>query len=270
MRKTILGALLFAALSCPLAAAPLQTAFFTWDVPEGWTVSRNSSGLWQVTAPGPEPLQAEVVVARLSTTPELYLKATGEVWKTQGTVEALQPWLADRPNQAWFLVKHFVKPGETPTAVVKWVRWRGPFLVVTSFQASQESLSSWAPKIRSLAADMKLTRPVYRREELLKRVNEALTNNDESRAGLADSEGSKLAMNSARQDWEAFFGARPSEEETEAQLYRAYLGYLEARFDASFAIEHGPELGIGEDVVESRLRAVAGRREELRRAAAGF
>ncbi len=270
MRKTILGALLFAALSSPLAAAPLQTAFFTWDVPEGWTVSRNSSGLWQVTAPGPNPLEAEVVVARLTTSPELYLKATSEIWKTQGTVEQVKPWLADRPNQAWFLVKHSVKPGETPTAVVKWVRWRGPFLVVTSFQAPQSELQSWAPKIRSLAMDMKLTRPVYRREVLLKEANAALADNDETRDGLVDTEGAKLAMNSARQDWEAFFGSRPSEEEPEAELYRAYLAYLEARFDASFAIVHGSELGIGEDVIATRLRSVAIRREELRRAATGF
>lgn len=269
-RKSILGALLFVSLSAPLAAAPLQTSFFTWDVPEGWTVSRNSSGLWQVTAPGPNPLEAEVVVARLSTTPELYLKATTEVWKTQGSVEQLQPWLADRPNQAWFLVKHFPKPGETPMSVVKWVRWRGPFLVVTSFQAPQEALKSWGPKIRSLAMEMKLSRPVYRPEVLQAEVNAALASNDETRAGLSDVEGAKLAMNSARQDWEPFFGSASAGDTAESPLYRAYLGYLEARFDASFAIVHGSELGIGDDVVETRLRGVANRREELRRAAQGF
>src|SRR4051794_2169507 len=43
-------ALLFLA---PAGAAPLETSFFTWEVPEGWTVSRNPSGLWQLTAPGP-------------------------------------------------------------------------------------------------------------------------------------------------------------------------------------------------------------------------
>jgi hypothetical protein len=252
------------------SAAPLETSFFTWEVPQGWTVERNPSGLWQLTAPGPEPLEALVSVGRLSTSPELYLQGTANLWKSLGAVETLQPWITDRPNQAWFLVKHFPQPGQKPMATVKWVRWRGPVLVVTSFVAAEANLKSWAPKIRSMARDLKLLKPEFEEAVLREEIDAVLRDNEDSLAALNDVAAAKLAMNVARQDWEPFFAPDDEQGAAGPALYKAYIGYLEARFDAAFAIVNGPELGMGADVVESRLRGVAIRRDELRRQAQGF
>lgn len=270
--QTVIRCLIFVFLAVPLHAAPLETAFFSWDVPQGWTVSRNPSGLWQITAPGKNPLEAVVSVARLTTSPELYLQSTATLWKSLGTVEPLEPWLAKHRNQAWFLVKHSPVAGEKPMATIKWVRWRGPLLLVTSFKTPQDSLSSWAPQIRSLAADLKIAKPEFNEAKLRDEINQALRNNKDSREALTDVERIKLAMNVARQDWEPFFGSGSDVTTANEQpvLYRNYLSYLEARFEASFAIVHGPEMGIGPDIIESRLRSVAIRRDELRREAQGF
>lgn len=245
-------------------AAPLETSFFTWNVPESWTVSRNTSGLWQLTAPGLDPLEVLVSVGRLNTTPELYLASTATLWRSLGQVEPLQPWLKDLPQQAWFLVKHPPQPGMPLLSTVKWVRWRGPLLVVTSFKAPRASLESWGPKIRSMATSLKLLKPQYQEPLLREEVATVLRDNEDSRDGLASLDAARSAMNIARQDWEPFFDA------DKPPLYRAYADYLEARYDAAFAIVNGPSLGMGPDVVESRLQAVANRRQELRREFQGF
>ena len=183
--------------------------------------------------------------------------------------EAKQPWITDRPNQAWFLVKHSPQAGESPMSTVKWVRWRGPLLVVTSFKAPQDALRSWAPQIRSMALDLRLEKPKFDEARLREEIAAVLRDNEDTPQTLTDVEGAKLTMNTARQDWEPFFGSN-RKDDSQPPLYKAYLDYLEARFDASFAIVHGPELGMGPDVVDSRLRSVTIRRDELRREAQGF
>lgn len=271
MRHLICHTLLLISLQACLSAAPLETPFFTWEVPEGWTVSRNTSGLWQVTAPGSNPMEAVVSVARLSTTPEAYLQGTSSLWRSLGTVEPLQPWLTDRPNQAWFLVKHTAEANAVAMSTVKWVRWRGPLLVVTSFKAPSDALKSWAPKIRSLALNQMLEKPEYEEAELREEVKNVLRNQEDSPETLTDVDAIKLAMNVARQDWEPFFGSGKNPAGPAVPLlFETYLAYLEARYDASFAIVHGPQLGMGPDIVESRLRSVAVRRDELRRELQGF
>lgn len=272
MRKHVLSIILLLCLGGPLWAAPLETPFFTWEVPQGWTVTRNSSGLWELVAPGPDPLEVVVSVARLSTTPEAYLQGTSNLWRSLGTVEPLKPWLADRPNQAWFLVKHTPEPGKPEMATVKWVRWRGPVLVVTSFKARGSELRSWAPKIRTLAQDLKLEKPEYHEDALLLEVQGVLQDAEDTPEALSDLEAAKLALNTARQDWEPFFLSARTQEGPDAQppLLRAYLAYLEARYDATLAIANGAELGMGPDIVQSRLNSVAVRRDELRREAGGF
>ena len=273
LRKLVLAAWLLLSLSTPLWAAPLETPFFTWEIPLGWTVSRNSSGLWQLTAPGPNPLEAVVSVARLTTTPEAYVQGTAALWKSLGTVQPLQPWITDRPNQAWFLVKHTAQAGQPEMSTVKWVRWRGPILTVTSFKAPSSELHSWAPKIRSMAQDLKLEKPEYEEAVLLEEVRSVLRDYEDTRDTLNNLEVAKLTMNTARQDWEPFFAsAKAGEmvEDAQPTLLRAYLAYLESRYDATLAIVSGADLGMGADVVESRLRGVAIKRDELRREAGGF
>lgn len=272
LRKIAVSAILSLLLSGSLLAAPLETPFFTWEVPQGWTVTRNSSGLWELIAPGPNPLEVLVSVARLSTTPEAYLQGTTGLWKSLGTVEPLKPWLTDRPNQAWFLVKHNPEAGQPAMATVKWVRWRGTVLVVTSFRAKQSELNSWAPKIRSLAQDLKIEKPEYDEAVLLEEVQDVLQNAEDTPEGLGDLEAAKLALNRARQDWEPFFLSARTQEGPEAQpaLLRAYLAYLEARYDATLVIANGAELGMGPDIQQSRLHSVSIRRDELRREAGGF
>lgn len=259
--------LLLLGLAFPVGAAPLETPFFLWDVPEGWTVARNPSGLWQLTAPGPQPLEVTISVARLSTTPEAYLQGTASLWRGLGLVEPLPPWVPGRVNQAWFLVKHSPHPGQEHMATVKWVCWRGPLLVVTSFKAPQKDLPSWEPRIRAMSPPLKLRKPQFQEALLRAEVNGALRDNEESPEYLSEVDAIKLAMAVARQDWEPFFG---SDEAAQPALYRAYIEYLESRYDASFAIANGAELGIGPDLVDSRLRGLQIRRDELRRQAQGF
>jgi hypothetical protein len=266
MRKLIL--LLLLAVSLPLAAAPLETPFFSWEVPDGWTVSRNPSGLWQLTAPGAEPLEVTLMAARLNTTPEAYLQGTTALWRSLGQVEPLQPLVEKWRNQAWFLVKHPPQAGQRDQVTVKWVAWRGPLLVVTSFKTGQADLPYWEPRIRELGQQLRVVRQPKFEEALLRaEANTALRDNEDSAQHLRELEQIKLAMAVARQDWEPFFG---SEQQTQPDLYRAYIDYLEARYEASFAIVNGPDLGMGPDIVESRLRGLANRRNELRRQVQGF
>ncbi len=238
-------------------AAPVETRFFDWEVPDAWTVSRDPSGLWQFLGPGPDNLEVLVSVGRLNASPQVYLKATEQVWRSMGVVRRLDPWLTDPPEQAWFLVKHS-KVGEEQLVTVKWVRWKGPLLVVTSFQIPDVQLHAQTPQIREWAANLKLKLPAFDISELSSEAGAALRELDDSEDGLGDFEGARVALNTARQDWEPFFLA------DQPPLYRAYFEYLDARFDAAFAIVNGPELGMGEDIVKSRLKGVANRREELR------
>lgn len=264
-KVAILLALWFGWLvALPVAAAPLETPFFRWEVPQGWTVSRNPLGLWVLTAPGPNPLEAQVSVVRLSTSPEHYLKGTAALWKSLGEVEQRHPWVTDRENQAWFLVKHTPQPGQPQIATVKWVSWRGPMLAVVSYKAPLADMKSWAPKIRSMSLGLQLQRPQFDETRLREEIDTVLSETEDRRETLADLESIKLAMAVARQDWEPFFAA------DKPPVYRAYVAYLEARYDAAFAITNGSAMGMGPDVVDSRLQALGNRREELRREAQGF
>lgn len=258
MRKHFLCSLwLVALLLQSVAAAPLETSFFSLEVPDAWTFTRNPSGLWQLTAPGPDPLEILVSVARLNTTPELYLKGTEKVWSSLGSVERLQPWLADRADQAWFLVKHST-PGQEHLATVKWVRWRGSLLVVTSFRAPRAQLKAHKGTILAVARGLKLERPEFDQARLVKEVELVLHSEEDDAGHLKDPDGERRRLSIARQDWEPFFlNDQPA-------LYQAYRDYLTARFDAAFAIVNGSELGIGPDMIESRLTGVANRRQELK------
>lgn len=258
----ILGCLL---LSNTFAwAAPLETSFFSWEIPDGWTVGRDQSGQWELTAPGPHPLVVVVSVGHLNTTPELYIKGSTAVWSSQGLVEPMTPLATERANQAWFLVKHHPNPGEKPRVTVKWVRWRGPSLVVSSFRTPQSDLESWKPQMQSMAASLKLKKPVFEEGALRAEIDDFLENNKDTEKSLDDLDQAQVDLSVARQDWEPFFAA------DKPPLLRAYIDYLEARYDATFAIVAGPGMGIGKDVVESRMQGLANRRDELRRELHGF
>lgn len=258
----ILGCLL---LSCDRAwAAPLETSFFSWEIPDGWTVERDQSGQWELTAPGPRPLVVVVSVGHLNTTPELYLKGSSAVWSSQGLVEPMSPLVTERANQAWFLVKHHQDPGEKPRVTVKWVRWRGPTLVVSSFRTLQSDLESWKPQMRSMAASLKIKKPVFEEVALRAEIDEVLERNQDTEKSLHNLDRAKVDLSVARQDWEPFFAA------DKPPLLRAYIDYLEARYDATFAIVAGAEMGMGKDVVESRMQGLSNRRDELRRELHGF
>lgn len=251
-------------LASAALAAPLETSFFSWEIPDRWTVERDLQGQWEITAPGPDPLIALVNVGYLTTTPELYLKGSTAIWATQGLLEPMEPLAARWPNQAWFLVKHHPNPGEKPKVSVKWVRWRGPTLVVTSFRVAQSDLESWRPQIQQMAENLKIKRPVFEESALRAEIDEVLQANEDRAETLTDLESARLDLNVARQDWEPFFAA------DKPPLYRAYIDYLEARYDAVFVVVAGPESGLGPDVVESRMQGLINRRDALRRELHGF
>ena len=258
----LLLSLLLGAL--PVWAAPLETSFFSWEVPNGWTVSRDPSGQWEMTAPGRSPMVAVVSVGHLTTTPELYLKGSVAVWRSQGLVEPMTPLLTERENQAWFLVKHHPTPGEKPKVTIKWVRWRGAILVVTSFNMAQADMESWVPQIQKIGAHLRIKKPAFEEAALRAEVDATLEKNQDTEKTLVDLAQAKLDLNVARQDWEPFFAA------DKPMLYRAYIDYLEARYDATFAIVAGLEMGMGRDVVESRMQGLTNRRDELRKELHGF
>ena len=262
LRPLFIVALLFSAQAC--WAAPLETSFFSWEIPDAWTVERDASGQWQITAPGPNPLVTVVSAGRLGTTPELYLKGSLGVWRTQGEIEPIPALVTKRENQAWFLVKHHPKAGEKPQATIKWVRWRGNLLVVTNFKAPQSDLKSWEPRIQELGNSLRLKKPVYQEMALKAEAQDALERNQDTAESLQNLDRAKLALNVARQDWEPYFS------EEKPSLYQAYIDYLEARYDATYAIVAGRELGMGRDVVDSRIQALSNRRDELRKQVHGF
>ena len=245
-------------------ASPLETSFFSWEIPDGWTVERDASGQWQITAPGLNPMVIVVNAGRLGTSPELYIQGSTAVWQSQGSVEAIPPLLTQRQSQAWFLVKHHPKPHEKLLTTVKWVRWRGPLLVVANFKCPQSDLAAWEPTIREIGSSLKLKKPVYKEIALKDEAQEVLDRNQDTVESLQSLDRAKLDLNVARQDWEPFFTAE------KPALYQAYIDYLEARYDATYAIVAGRELGMGRDVVESRMQALSNRRDELRKEVHGF
>ena len=245
-------------------ASPLETSFFSWEIPDGWTVERDTSGQWQITAPGLNPMVIVVNAGRLGTTPERYIQGSTAVWQTQGSVESISPLLTQRETQAWFLVKHHPKPGETPQATVKWVRWRGELLVVANFKTPQASLAAWEPQIQAIGKSLRLKKPVYKEVALKGEAQQVLDRNRDTEESLQSLDRAKLDLNVARQDWEPFFSTE------KPALYQAYIDYLEARYDATYVIVAGRELGMGRDVLESRMQALSNRRDELRKEVQGF
>lgn len=252
-------------------AAPLETPFFTWEVPDGWTVSRDPSGLWQLTAPGSSPLVVAITAARLRTPPQAYLNGSARLWASLGKLEAIEPLIHKVNNQAWFLISLPPQPSSNDSikatgdrSTIKWVRWRDSLLVVSSFSMPTEDLKAFRPIIQRLASGLKLTRPKFNEARLLQEIKKTLEVNQETSAGLRGLEDIRQQMNIARQDWEPFFLDK------EPPIYAAYLSYLEARFDAAFAIVNAKELGIDADTIKSRLKSVVSKREALRHQLQGY
>lgn len=244
-------------------AAPLESPFFTWEVPDGWTLSRTETGLWQLEAPGIQPLRVNVTVARLRTTPQQYLVGTTRLWASLGEVRMLEDWGAGVGDQAWFLVK----PKDATLGMgtlVKWVCWRESILVVSSFAFPEGSLKANKARILQLAHGLRLLRPKFHEADLREEIKRVLTRNQDTLTELSDVALARRVMNVARQDWEAFFVAEAP------VLYRAYLAYLDARYEAAFAHVLGKDLGIDDETVDSRVKTVLRCRDELHRRLQGF
>lgn len=125
-------------------------------------------------------------------------------------------------------------------------------------------MESWVPQIQKIGAHLRIKKPVFEEAALRAEVDATLEKNQDTEKTLVDLAQAKLDLNVARQDWEPFFAS------DKPMLYRAYIDYLEARYDATFAIVAGPEMGMGRDVVESRMQGLTNRRDELRKELHGF
>lgn len=271
LKSLTLALALTLALMASVNAAPLETPFFSWEVPDGWTVSRDPSGLWQLTAPGSSPLVVAITAARLRTPPQVYLNGSARLWASLGKLEAIEPLTHKVSNQAWFLISLPPQPSSTDSikatgdrSTIKWVRWRDSLLVVSSFSMPTEDLKALRPVIQRLASGLKLARPKFNEARLLQEIKKVLEVNQETSAGLRGLEDVRQQMNIARQDWEPFFL------DSDPPIYTAYLSYLEARFDAAFAIVNAKELGIDADTIANRLKSVVNKREELRHQLQGY
>ncbi len=239
-----------------LADEILETRFFQ-VTPGNWEVSRNDSGLW--TLSGPEA-RVQFSVARLNSTPEAYVKGQAALWARLGFVKDFEPLTPERENQSWFLVKQSQEGSPT---TIKWVQWDNSLLVVTNFVCEDSVLEQCLSDFEAIARSVELKSPEFREENLRQEVLDALSGFADTRAELSSPDQARRQMSATRQDWEPFFLADVP------PLYRSYLAYLEARFDAAFAVAHGEEMGIGPELVEARLRSVGYRRDELKAALEG-
>lgn len=242
---------LFLSMAC--WAEPLETAFFKVETPAGWEVSRNPSGLWTLTqSKSPKPY-VQFSVARLNSTPETYLRSHAALWSRLGVVENADPLNVKHSEQAWFLVKHSADDWVT----LKWIRWSGKTLVVSNFRCPESELENHKVGFSEIAKTLELHTPEFSEESLKDSVKQFLGNHQDTPKGLQDPVLCRTTMAAIRQDWEPYFDADVP------ALYRAYVAYLEARFDAAFAAAHGQELGIGPDLVKARFQSVLNRRVEL-------
>lgn len=233
-------------------AQPLDTKFFSVDT-QGWKISRNESGLWTLDQ-GDSLVQFSVV--RLTTSPERYLRSQAALWSQLGFVESVKPPVKHE-KRAWFLVKH----SDSQDVTLKQTCWNDKIVVVSNLKCQADQLETLKPEFSRMMESLELHSPTFSEAQLQAAVKQFLRNHADQE--LADPVTVRTYMSATRQDWEPFFMADIP------PLYRAYLYYLEARFDAAFAVAHAKELGIGPELVKARITSVGNRRQELEAALRG-
>ncbi len=237
------------------SAETLETDFYKAEVPEGWLVSRDTSGLWAMEPSGNNlPLKATVLVNRLRATPELYLQGTARLWSSKGEVEVLED--ASKPQEG--LIVFLIRPKlEEQDSVLKFVQWQDDLMVITSLMFPVKHLQEALQTGERFSETVELKPIDFQPKRLKALISETLKKHDESSEDLMDPSLVRTEMGSFRQDWEPYFP------HYKPPLYLAFQAYLEARFDASFAQVNGPGLGMPQDLIQSRFQSVDNRKAEL-------
>lgn len=258
MRKLFIQVALFLLLSGTLWGEPLSAHFFTANVPDGWAVSRNSGGLWRFSpSVANDSVEITVLPVHLNTTPEMYLQATSKLWRLRGEVEALVLDASEPKDTAAFVLR----PKDTPDQwQLKVAHWKDHTLLMVSYMFPVKHWSQAQSEALSFTGNLVPLNPQYRQQDLMNVLSEGLKRHKDDREELSDFAAVKTEMAVFRVDWEPFFpDAKP-------RLYEAYRGYLESRFDASFALTNGKDLGMPESLIQERMEAVKGHRSEVERA----
>lgn len=258
MRKSPILVALFFLLAGPLWGEPLHTPFFSAKVPDGWTVSRTSGGLWSFSPSNAEqPEEFTVLPVHLNTTPEIYLKATSKLWRLRGEVEPVTLEESEPKDTAAFVLR----PKDTPDEwQLKIAHWKDHGLVMVTYMFPVKHWEQAKAEALSFTGNLEPLRPEYRRQDLMNVLAAGLKSHKDDREELADLNAVKTEMASFRVDWEPFFpDAKP-------RLYQAYRAYLESRFDAAFALNNGQELGMPESLIQERMEAVQSHRKEVEQA----
>lgn len=245
--KFPLLALLFLLVFTPSMADTFDSPFFELPLASDWQVSRSPAGLWSFERTEPFELSGSILVNRLKTTPEMYLQGTLKLWETQGRTEAQ-------------LHEDHLECMITPPqddSIFKYVVWEDDLLVVASFKFPVKHQNEALAMIREVAPGIVLHDPPFEPEALRAVVEHGLATHQNTPEELSDASQIRTEMTSFRLDWEPYFKSSPP------PLFTDFLEYLEARYDAAFVADHGAEMGMPASLLESRLKAIQNRRDEL-------
>jgi hypothetical protein len=235
-----------------------ETDFYRVAVPPGWSAARTRTGLWEF-GDGEGDFSTTVLVSRLTTTPALYLQATGRLWQSRGRVEAVGEPGEFGENRAFFLI---IPRKESEEPVIKGLVWQDDLLAVTSSTFPVKHRKKATQLAVSFTRNLELKEIDLESGRLETFVTETLDHHSNTVESLSDAPAVRREMASFRQDWEPYFPHH------KPALYQAMQAYLEARYDAAFVIANGEEMGMPPSLVETRLRSIRNRRAELERALA--
>ena len=247
---SLLLSILFIAL--PLSAEPLETNFYRLDLPENWLVERNSAGLWMV-GPSEDSLW-KLTLSRLSASPDVYFQATARLWDKIGEVRLLED-LSDGPKG---LIVFEVIPRNGTDTILKFCRWNSEFVWIASRQMPVEQREEALNMAQRFTGNIQFENPEFEPESLQAEIGRTLVEHEKlTSLALHDLNAVRTEMTSFRQDWEAFFP------HSKPPLFEKFRKYLEARYDASFALNNAETLGMPEDLVDSRIDSVEKWKVEL-------
>jgi hypothetical protein len=245
--RTLRVLLMLILVLAPCVADQLKTDFFQLPTPEGWQISRNTTGLWQMQREMPFEMTATFLVNRLKTEPDLYLRGTIQLWKTQGVTEGT---FDGRQMEC------LITPAEG-NPIFKLVRWNQDVLVVSTFMFPVKHTDEALNTVHSLTQDLTIKNPEFEPDALRETVENALEQHQNTPEELAIAADARRQMTSFRHDWEPHFTSPAP------AIFEAFLAYMEARYDAAFVVEHGEEMGMPESILESRLKSIDNRKSEL-------
>lgn len=235
------------------SAETLETNFYDLELPEKWRAARAPSGLWTV-GPQDEETGWKLSVARLRGGPELYFQNIARLWDRTGEVHVLK----DESDGANGLIVFEIVPREGSDPTLKFCRWNIDLVWVASSTFPVERRAKVLEMGRRFTGNMEFSSVEFDPAALKSEIARVLKNHQATEGvELDDLRVVRTEMTSFRQDWEPYFP------HSKPPIYEAFRKYLEARFDASFAINNAEQMGMPQSLIDSRVDSVSNRRAEL-------